>query len=262
MALPDLLKKWRTKKGVNIKIDAKGINTITITLVVVLSFVIIFQWDANQSLKDQLNTAKNGVVQTYNSNNAVAAATPTPTAGPLAPVTSSDHILGDPNAQIVIVEYSDLECPYCKTFQATMQQVMSTYGNKVAWVYRQWPLSFHANADKEAQASECVAKLGGNSKFWTYIGDIYSTTTSNGTGFALDKLAPLAASIGIDENSFNTCLNSGEMKTIVQKDLASGTSAGVQGTPGSFAVSKNGTTQFINGALPFAQIQSTINSLL
>jgi protein-disulfide isomerase len=94
----------------------------------------------------------------------------------LEPVTAKDHILGNPNAPIKIVEYSDPSCPYCKTFNSTMNQIMDKYGpsGKVAWVYRSIPLDtpdangnvLHPNARNESQAIECADILGGNEKFW------------------------------------------------------------------------------------------------
>ena len=81
------------------------------------------------------------------------------TTGEMRPLSSEDHILGNPKADVVIVEYSDLECPYCKLFQPTLQRVMDEYGKdgKVAWVYRHFPIdSLHPKAPKEAEASECA----------------------------------------------------------------------------------------------------------
>lgn len=122
--------------------------------------------------------------------------------GPVPPVTQKDHIRGNPKAKVVLIEYSDLECPFCKRFHPTMQQVMNTYGDKVAWVYRHYPLSFHANAQKEAEATECAAELGGGKAFWTYLDKVMERTTAGGTGFALDQLAPLAKEIGLNDVKF------------------------------------------------------------
>ncbi len=104
----------------------------------------------------------------------------------MSPVTSADHIQGDINAPVKVVEYSDLECPFCKRFHTTMQQVMKEYGkDKVAWVFRQFPLSqLHSKSPKEAEATECVAELGGNDAFWKFVDLINEVTPSNN---ALDK---------------------------------------------------------------------------
>ncbi|MFA4818623.1 MAG: DsbA family protein [Patescibacteria group bacterium] len=173
------------------------------------------------------------------------------------PVKADDHILGDNNAPITLVEYSDLECPFCKRFHPVMQQIMKEYPGQVRWVYRHFPLSFHANAQKEAEATECAGKLGGNDKFWAYTDKIFERTASNGTGFALDALVPLAQELGLPEAKFKTCLDSGEFTAHVQTDLQEGTSFGVNGTPTTFV---NG--QPVAGAVPYAQLKAVIDSLL
>lgn len=137
---------------------------------------------------------------------------------------------------------------------------MNEYGSSVAWIYRHYPLPFHANAQKQAEASECVAELGGNEKFWEFSDKLFERTTSNGTGFALDKLSPLAAEIGIDADLFQTCLDSGKYTEKVQKQMADGTTAGVSGTPGTFVVKADGTSSLIPGALPLAQMKQAIDS--
>jgi len=86
------------------------------------------------------------------------------------PVTAEDHINGDINAPIKIVEYSDIDCPFCKRFHGTLEQVRAMYGDKVAWVYRHSPIpQLHPDAFKKSHATECVAELGGNDKFWEYL---------------------------------------------------------------------------------------------
>ncbi|OGK16963.1 hypothetical protein A2690_01485 [Candidatus Roizmanbacteria bacterium RIFCSPHIGHO2_01_FULL_39_12b] len=177
-------------------------------------------------------------------------------------ITDKDHIRGNKDADVVLVNYSDFECPFCKRFHPTMLQIMKEYGNKVAWVYRHFPLSFHANAQKEAEASECAAELGGNDVFWKYTDAIYEKTTSNGTGFALDALVPLAKELGLNESKFKQCLDSGKYAKHIQEDMAGGSAAGVSGTPGTIIVAKNGKRDLINGALPFEQAKEQIDVLL
>lgn len=85
-------------------------------------------------------------------------------------VTDKDWLYGDKNASMTIVEYSDIDCPYCKSFHATLQQVVADYKGQINWVYRHFPLtSLHPNALLKAQATECVGEQGGNDKFWQYL---------------------------------------------------------------------------------------------
>lgn len=194
-----------------------------------------------------------GIVVAPQGNQAVA----------LDPITNKDHILGNPNAKIVIVEYSDLECSFCKKFHPTMTQVMSEYGEsgKVAWVYRHFPLSSHPKADKQAQATECVAKLGGNTKFWEYTNKIFEVTPSN-NGLDMSLLPKLAKELGIDEVAFTACLDSDEMKPIIEAGIASGLKAGVSGTPHSIILLNKKVVGTIEGAQSFATIKAQIDALL
>jgi protein-disulfide isomerase len=97
----------------------------------------------------------------------------------IRPVTEADHILGNPNAKIIIVEYSDLECPFCKQFHNTMHQIISNNPD-VAWVYRHYPIpQLHPKAFHEAEATECAWEQGGNDAFWKYTDTIYKITPSN-----------------------------------------------------------------------------------
>lgn len=193
---------------------------------------------------------------------------PSPTATAQAntaidPVTAKDHIIGNPNAKIVIVEYSDTECPYCKMFHPTMERIMNEYGKdgKVAWVYRHFPLSFHPKAPKEAEATECANKLGGNTKFWEYLSKLFEVTPGNNQ---LDpaELPKIAGKIGLDVTEFNKCLDSGEMKTIVDKDLASGQKAEVSGTPYAAILVNKKVVDSINGAQPYEVVKAQIDALL
>ena len=143
-----------------------------------------------------------------------------------------------------------------------MLQVMKEYQDKVKWIFRHYPLPFHANAQKEGEASECAAKLGGNEAFWKYIDAILERTTSGGTGFALDKLVPLAVEIGLGKSTFETCLDSGEFTQKVKDHMTSGTAEGVTGTPGTIVIDANGDTQLIPGALPYEQIKPMIDAAL
>lgn len=91
----------------------------------------------------------------------------------IEPVNDSDHLLGNPNAPVLMVEYSDLECPFCQRFHPTMKQALDEYEGQIAWVYRHFPLdALHPNARKAAEASECVAKVAGNDKFWEFIDEL------------------------------------------------------------------------------------------
>ncbi len=187
-----------------------------------------------------------------------------PTTTSMRPISADDHILGNPNADLIIVEYSDTECPFCKQFHATLQRVMAEYGKdgKVAWVYRHFPIvSLHSKAPKEAEALECANELGGPAKFWEYTNTIYQVTTSNNT---LDpsQLPVIAKTVGLDVAKFNTCLSSGKYAAKVQADYDDAVKAGGRGTPNSIIVSKDGTQTVVQGAQPYDALKATLDALL
>ncbi len=179
-------------------------------------------------------------------------------------VTSDDHIRGNPDAPIKIVEYSDTECPFCKRFHETMKQVMDEYGDtgKVAWVYRHFPLDqLHSKARKEAEALECAGAQGGNDAFWKYADRVYEITPSN------DRLDPaelpkIAQYIGIDVPKFNECLSSGTYSEHVANDLEDAVATGGRGTPWSIFVAPDGTKFPINGAQPYEAVKQLIENAL
>ncbi len=181
----------------------------------------------------------------------------------LEPVTTVDHIIGNPKAEIIIVEYSDTECPFCKNFHVTMNKIMTEYGDggKVAWVYRHFSLPFHTKAPKEAEATECAAKQGGNTKFWEYTNKLFEITPGN-DGLDLAVLPKIAEMVGLDVPMFEKCLASGEMKTFVDAGIASGSKAGVQGTPHSLIVVNKKVVGVIPGAQPYEAVKAQIDALL
>ena len=177
-------------------------------------------------------------------------------------VTEKDHIIGSRSADLVIVEYSDTECPFCKVFHETMHEVVNSYGGKVAWVYRHFPISqLHAKASKEAEATECAAELGGNQVFWKYIDLVFETTDSNDS---LDpaELPKIAQTVGLDVQAFNTCLSSGRYTEMVKKSVEEAVKAGARGTPYSVIVAKDGEKVVINGAEPIEMVKDKIDALL
>ncbi len=181
----------------------------------------------------------------------------------MAPITGADHIRGNPNAPVKIVEYSDFECPFCKRFHETMKQVSAEYGDKVAWVYRQYPLDqLHSKARKEAVASECAAELGGNEAFWKFTDRFFELTPSNDQTNIDTVLPQIAKEIGLDGAKFASCLGSGRHDAHVEENVKDAAATGGSGTPWSIVVSKSGKKYPLSGAQPSEAVKQLIDLAL
>lgn len=174
-----------------------------------------------------------------------------------------DHLYGSADAPVTLIEYSDFECPFCKRFHDTAKRLVDASNGQVNWVYRHFPLGFHnPGAQKEAEATECAAELGGNETFWAFADTIFARTTSNGQGFPIENLTPLAAEIGLDKAKFQQCLDSERFAEKVQQQMAAGKRAGVSGTPGSILYHKaSGRVVAIYGAQPLEHFQQAAQAL-
>jgi protein-disulfide isomerase len=177
----------------------------------------------------------------------------------IKPVTDKDHILGNPNAPVVVVEYSDFDCPFCKNFHETMQAIMSEYGTegKVAWVYRHYPIQqLHPNSPQVASASECVANLGGNDAFWKFADNVFGDRSTN-EPTNLTKLSEYAESAGVSRAQFTSCAEAGTYDEFVMENLSHGN----HGTPYSVVVVGDQRI-VINGAQPLANVRQLIGSVI
>lgn len=175
------------------------------------------------------------------------------------PPNKEDHILGDRDALISIIEYSDFECPFCKRFAATPKQAIAANPGVVNSVFRHFPLGFHdPEATNAALATECAADQG---KFWEYHDEYFERTNSN-KGLASGEIQKIAQDLGLDMGEFNSCYDSEKYLDKVQEDLTSGADAGITGTPGNIIRNnKTGEVRFLPGAYPIESIQAAIDEL-
>ena len=181
-----------------------------------------------------------------------------------------DPLLGDKNAPVTIIEFSDYECPFCKRhFDQTHPQLIEKYVDtgKAKIVFRDFPLSFHdPMATKEAVAANCARDQGGDKKYFEFHDEIFKRTVSNGNGLDDVKISAIATDLGLNINSFTTCLSNKAMEDEVKKDIADGTAAGASGTP-TFLIGKTTSDGKIDGDLvigaqPFNAFQAVIDPLL
>lgn len=170
--------------------------------------------------------------------------------------SDSDHIRGNLDASIKIVEFSDFECPFCGRLHPTLQRIVEE-NSDIAWVYRHFPLSSHRNALRAAVASECVARLGGNSAFWNFADDAFSGSARMNNDFYEKHMR----ASGVDEQQFQSCLNDSEVAQEVQNDLSEVTSIGGRGTPFVVVVGTDGSHTSFSGALQYEQVMQVIDSV-
>ena len=194
----------------------------------------------------------------------------------MAPVTASDHILGNPAAPIKLIEYADPSCPYCQIFNPTMTQIMDQYGptGKVAWVYRQFPLDkpgtdgqiLHPNAGREAVALECAGALGGNTAFFAYEKKWFENFPQDGAdrSVAADQaqIDQTAVALGLNKASFDSCLTSGRFDQQLAESYNDGLNAGITGTPYTIIITPSGTHLPIAGAISYTTLKNAIDALL
>jgi len=182
---------------------------------------------------------------------AVAQATPTPPVRVSNPSPDDDPFWGPADAPVTIIEFSDFQCPYCGRFIAqTYPQIKQQYEGKVRFVFRDFPLSGHENAQKAAEAAGCASEQG---KFWEYHDILFA----NQQALDVTSLKSYAGQLGLDTAAFNQCLDSGTRAQETQKDYQDGISYGVTGTP-AFIV--DGLLMI--GAQPFANFQTAIDAAL
>jgi protein-disulfide isomerase len=176
---------------------------------------------------------------------------------------ATDHILGNPDAQVKIVEYMDLECPHCQVFEGTLHKVMDHYGTsgQVAWVSRPFPLaSVHSKAPQEAAAAECAAEQGGNTAYFKYVDKVFEITPSN-NGLDLAQLPIIATTIGLNKDTFNSCLASGKYAKKIADSYSEAIALGAQGTP--YTLLMVGTEAVtLPGNQPYDSMVAAIDAIL
>lgn len=199
--------------------------------------------DYQQEINDQV-VDKNEPVEDKNTNNSAGS----------RDLIEDDAVLGDPNAPVTMVEFSDYDCPFCTRFYSeTLPEIKEKYieTGKVKFVYRDFPLEkLHPNAWTIAMATECAGEQG---MFFEMHNLVFDTP---GTKDA-DTLKSMASELGLDTASFNSCLDNEETRAEVEKDMQDGMDNGVQGTPAFFV-----NDVFVSGAQPFNEFEKLIEAEL
>ena len=186
-----------------------------------------------------------------------------PVPNPL-PAKTISHVLGNANAHVQVMVWSDTECPYCKLVASTVRQLMNHYGasGDVSLAYSPFPLTaIHPNAAKEAEAAECVADQGGNYAYFKYL-DLLYTATSTENGLSLAQLPQFAASLGLNVGVFNDCLNADSHTKQIQDSYNAGVAAGITGTPTAVIYVDGVQKQTLAGSQPYSSYVAAIDPYL
>lgn len=191
------------------------------------------------------------------------AAAAAPTQGPVSDEVWNEVLAdpaaekGDPNAQIVMVEFTDYQCPYCKRhFDETDALIQANYVDtgKVKYVTRDLPLTFHPNAHPAAQAARCAGDQG---KYWEMHDKLFEDQSTWTVGDPASAFSSYASELGLNVGTFDSCYSSGKYQQVVDDDAALAARVGATGTP-TFLI--NG--KFIVGAQPYASFEAMLNEAL
>jgi protein-disulfide isomerase len=157
---------------------------------------------------------------------------------------------GSADAPIELIEFSDFQCPFCQRADPTVQQVLNTYGNRIRFVYRNYPLPNHPSARPAAEAAACANEQG---KFWPFHDRLFANPSKLGDA----DLKQQAADLGLNTAQFNSCVDTHKLQAQIDADVKDGEAAGVNGTPAFFI---NG--RMISGAQPFDVFKKVIDEEL
>lgn len=168
-----------------------------------------------------------------------------------------DHWRGSTTAPIVLVEYSDFQCPYCSSIHPTLKRIVDESDGEVAWVYRHLPLeSIHPQARSAAVASECLAEQLGDAGFWGFADRVFGQPSQS---LSAAYYSQIAAELGADTAAFASCTASGRHNGRIDTDITEAFENGGNGTPFTVLVAGDRQTP-MSGALPYTQIMAVINA--
>ena len=188
-----------------------------------------------------------------------------PTALPAdqVPLPQESELLdGSLAAPIYLVEYSDLECPYCKLFHQTVKQLQAQYPGKILHVFRNFPLASHQNANLESETALCVGRTAGSGAYYSFIDLVFSSTLSNGKSFTTDQLNSLVSKSGANLDQVASCLTAQSQRSQLSQEMADAKAVGISGTPSFVIKNQTGSWKLYKGAQTFDSLKLIIDSLL
>jgi len=223
-------------------------------LLVVVAFLLGRTWNQAQLLRSN---------QPTENNKQIAAASPTAAAPQVLGVQDQQNLIakamitkGNPQAKATMVEFSDYQCPFCARYATTtLKQIMETYGDKIYYVWHDFPLAFHQNASAAAIAARCAGEQG---KYWEMHDELFANqSTWAESKDSQVQFSEYAGKVGLDTTAFAACVKDKDFKTEISQDQKLASQVGVNATPTFFI---NG--QKISGAMPFETFKEVIDQAL
>lgn len=169
--------------------------------------------------------------------------------------TENNRVYGNADASVRIVEFSDMECPFCSRVHPTIKRIVDESENTIVWEYRHLPLASHRSAEYAALVSECVGDLLGDDMFWNYLDEIFA----NQSLVSQSYLEDIAVQLGISESDLTTCTEDPVLKERIAKDVSDAQAFGGSGTPYSLVIFPDGTVRPVSGALPYEQWKDVVS---
>lgn len=220
-------------------------------------------------LKAKVDSLKKNAGQTDSGSNSDTQTAPTAAKkmndAQYAGVFKDSYVEGSKDAKITLIEYSDLECPYCimQKKNGTMAALKKKYGDSVNIIFKPLNLARHPGADQKGWASLCVAKLGGAEKYSKFYNAIFDKSEIQGPVFALDNLSALAKEVGVDQKKFDTCYTGKETEAQYKSYTTESSAFNVNGTPTTLVLNNETKEyEFVRGAAPASNFESVIDGLL
>lgn len=178
------------------------------------------------------------------------------------PVGASDHILGNPAAAVMIIEYADFDCEYCRDFSSSLHQIIANAGVKgrVAWIYREFPLSeLHPNALAHARVAECAGSVGGNDAFWAFADLLFNNQPVDPSTYGV-----LAKQADIPGDAFATCYADAarQVDVRIKADRKNALDSGASGAPYSLILVHGKVVQIIDGAYSYDALNQLVTQAL
>lgn len=172
----------------------------------------------------------------------------------LPKINSEDIAIGAKDAKVKVIEFADFQCPYCKTFQTDMNKVRKEYGDRVLFVYKHLPLSFHPQAENAALAASCANEQG---KFQVYADNLFIKQDEWSKTVGVQKFKDYSWRFGINGKQFAKCLDTKKYQDKVTSDKVEAANFSISGTPGTFV-----NETFLSGAVGYDALKQAIDTEL